>query len=588
MAVKKKAPTKSATPKKPVRRNKLESQLPVESIVTPDIPSTESGNVDVAVSAPVEVVSAKEPFVKNVGWFVLAALVLGWSVDLLFWEQQVQLNFVIFMFAVVIGGIVVLAKEGKRPNRTSLWLLLPFIFFVVFTFIRNEPLTRFLAFVGVLFSLGVFVSTYVGGRWMEYGLPDYFSRFFILLGNSFGGGVLLMTDAQKAQTDKNQAKNKIPVGGILRGLAIALPIVICFASLLAAGDVVFNQKLQDFFDFEDFGETVWRIVMVVFWAYIIVGVFRFAAINSHDKQLSWESDSRIKPFLGFTETTVILASVSLLFMIFVSIQFEYFFGGARNIGVTGYSYSQYARRGFNELVIVAFLTLVLTLGLSSVARRDTDIQKRVYSWLSAFMVGLVLIILVAAYQRISLAIDWHGFSRLRLYPRIFLIWLALLLVAVIALEITRRERYFAFAAVIASMGFAANLILFNVDAAVIKYNTPRVLTGKWMNVGHLASLSTDAVPALVNEYRSKKYSTEDHEKIGAALACHLYFMSREAKYAEGLDWRSFNLSWYQAEIALDSVEASLQEYSVLRASGVPRARTPGKVLYDCRYSGYEE
>ena len=50
-----------------------------------------------------------------------------------------------------------------------------------------------------------------------------------------------------------------------------------------------------------------------------------------------------------------------------------FFGGETNIGVAGYTYSQYARRGFNELVIVAFFSLVMILGLSTITRREKEI-----------------------------------------------------------------------------------------------------------------------------------------------------------------------------------------------------------------------
>jgi hypothetical protein len=43
---------------------------------------------------------------------------------------------------------------------------------------------------------------------------------------------------------------------ILRGLLIALPVVACFASLLASADLVFSQKLTEFFGIFNFGNTV--------------------------------------------------------------------------------------------------------------------------------------------------------------------------------------------------------------------------------------------------------------------------------------------------------------------------------------------
>ena len=193
-----------------------------------------------------------------------------------------------------------------------------------------------------------------------------------------------------------------------------------------------------------------------------------------------------------------------------------------------------------------------------------------------------MVILVSAYQRISLAIDWHGFSRLRLYPRVFLIWLGILLVVVAVLEVVHRERYFALAAVLASIGFAVSLSLMNVDAAIVSHNVPRTLHNKNLNVAHLASLSMDAVPALVKEFSSSAYPQWVHEGIGAALTCYLHQDSMEE--LDWSDWRSYNLSRWQAHAALQNVEKVLQEYSLNdRDYWDIKVKTPGNTWYSCHY-----
>ena len=332
--------------------------------------------------------------------------------------------------------------------------------------------------------------------------------------------------------------------------------------------------------------VIWRGVLILVYAYVLAGIFIHAALKSKDAGLVEESKPLLRPFIGFTESTVILGSVSALFLAFVIVQFRYFFGGQTNIGVEGYTYSQYARRGFNELITVAFFSLVLILGLSTLARRETDLQKRVYSWLSVSVVALVLVILTSAYQRISLAIDWHGFSRLRLYPRVFLIWLGILLVTVVALEILRRERYFAFAALLASAAFAVSLALVNVDAATVRHNVPRTLHGKNLNVAHLASLSSDAVPALAAAFYSEAYPQTVHEGLGAALTCYLHFDSLSDDPDN--DWRSFNLSRWKAHNSLQWAEKYLQDYGINTEKWPVQVRTPGNVWYDCRYFGTAE
>jgi hypothetical protein len=522
-----------------------------------------------------EVIAIKQP-----GRLWLIVLLLGLLFDFLFWEQRIGVNFALFPTLALLGGFTFLLWEGYRPARTSLYLLLPFAFFVVVTFLRHEPVTLFLAYAFTLFSIGLLATSYLGGRWLLYRLSNYFSKFIVLIGDLMSRPLSFFRQTQREASESGR-RTHLPVVGILRGLLIALPIVLCFGALLASADVVFNQKINDFFDSERLSEYTQRSIRIILLSYLLAGAFLHAATRSRDEKITPQDQSFLKPFLGFTEAAVVLGCVSFLFLSFVIVQFQYFFGGETNIGVQGFTYSQYARRGFNELVVVAFCSLMLILGLSGVTRRENEIQKKVYSGLSVGVVALVMVILVSAYQRISMAIAWHGFSRLRLYPRIFLIWLAILLVVVVALEILRRERYFAFAVVLACIGFAVSLALVNIDSAIVRHNVPRILKGKNLNVAHLASLSTDAVPALVDEYFLLPVSKRD--AVAAVLACYRYRESRP--HVSDDDWRSFNFSEWQAHQALERIRPYLNGYVIRYNRSPVQVRTPTRKLYDCLYVG---
>ncbi|GAB1470811.1 hypothetical protein MASR2M66_16890 [Chloroflexota bacterium] len=276
-----------------------------------------------------------------------------------------------------------------------------------------------------------------------------------------------------------------------------------------------------------------------------------------------------------------LASVCALFMFFVGVQFKYFFGGETNIGVAGYSYSQYARRGFNELITVAFISLMIVIGLRGAVRLENQLQRRINIGLNILLIGLVLIILVSAYQRISLGIDWHGYSRLRLYPRFSLIWLGALFIAIAILLAVQKERFFAFTLVLAAFGFAATLSLFNIDASTVKHNVYRAWHGKNLNVAHLASLSDDAIPALVEEYLSPALPESTRDGVGAILACYAYF--EDNPHISPYDWRSFNLAGWQAHKALNTVRQHLKGYFIIYERRPIQVKTPTDALYNCVY-----
>lgn len=510
-------------------------------------------------------------------------LFLGWVSDFLFWKHSAGVNFAVFSILCLFGGLGILLAEGYKPARNGLWLLFPFTFFVFTTFMRKEPLTSFLAYTFTFFSAGVFANTYLGGRWFQYGLIDYFGSFFKLIFSMFSRQWIFLFQARKQRLIHNDIQKKFPIVALLRGLLIALPVVACFASLLASADVVFNQKIADFFDLFEAGkifEYIARLILILIYAYLLMGAVLHAASQSRDEKLAGESGPVIKPFFGFTEASVVIGSVAILFLLFVIVQFQYFFGGQTNIGVAGYTYSEYARSGFNELVLVAFFSLLFIMGLSTITKRENETQRKAYSWLSVAIVLEVLVILTSAYQRLSLAIDWHGFSRLRLYPSVFLIWVGILFVAIVFLEIFRKENYFALAFVLASLGFAVTLTTVNVDAAIIRRNVARVEAGKHFNPGHLASLSTDAIPELANFYHSPDISEETHIRLGAVLLC--YINSDEINLNEEVDWRSFNYSYWKATQLLEEVQPLLANYKVSGRGRTLLVRDPNNIQYECQ------
>lgn len=523
----------------------------------------------------------------NLLW--ITALVLGWLFDFLFWRRPVGINFAVFFTLCLLGGFGLLLANGHKPAPKSLWLLLPFAFFTTIAWVRREPLTLILAYAFTFVSLGLLAVTYLGGRWPRYGLFDYFYKFFQLAYSMILRPYQLIDQSHIDLAALGAKMKGSSAKRIIRGILFAIPVVIFFTVLLASADIVFNQKLSDFFaefDIDKIPEYVFRLIIILFLAYNLVGVFLHAALHSQDEKLLGEERPVLKHFLHFTETAIILGSVVVLFLLFVIVQFRYFFGGEVNIGVEGYTYSQYARSGFNELIWVALCSLAMSLGLSTITRRETEWHKRIYSGLSVAVLALVLVILVSAYQRLSLAIDWHGFSRLRLYPRVFLIWVGILFVAVIVLEIIRREHLFAFAAVLAALGFAVTLSLIDIDASIVRHNVYRTLEGKHFNANHLTTLSEDAVPELVAGFNDPSLPLEVHEGIGAALACFTnsdFFLDFSTR-----DWRSFNISQWRAFSALDSVDELLQEYQFRyyhSQSQPPQVKTPGGTFYDCANYG---
>lgn len=477
----------------------------------------------------------------------------GWSFDFLFWKQLLGINFAIFVSICLIAGITLLGLDGIRAARNALFLLPLIGFFAVMTFVRMEPMTTFLTISATLGLIAILVVTYVGGNWPRYSLVDYAVRLFHLYTSLFIHGILFI---QQTRRQKNAASDEENAGGrwkafwpVVRGVLIAVPIVAIFASLLASADLVFAQRLDELaeiFNLDRVPEYIFRGIFILIVAYFVGGAVLHAATKSQDGEQEW----RFKPKLGFTEAAIILGSVVALFSAFVIIQFQYFFGGEKNIDVAGYTYADYARRGFGELVAVAVCSLVLLMALSALSRRADRRQQYVFTGLGVAVVGLVLVMLVSAFQRILLYEAAYGFSRLRTYTHVFLIWLGLLLVAVIVLEIIQRQKVFALAAVLAAAGFVGTLSVMNVDGFIVHQNVQRTMDGEELDIEYLESLSDDAVPTIADEYRSAPDSSALHKDLGRVLE---HFANSE-EFESERPWRSFHLAHSRAVTAIDGLD----------------------------------
>ncbi len=515
----------------------------------------------------------------------IVALFVGWLFNFLFWNQDLGLNFAVIWAACIMAAFYLLLSEGIRPRWTSLLLLPLFASFAIASFLRADPLTRVLAINFTLLTLVIFAATYLGGRWPQYTFADYIVRSLHLTASVVSRPAMFALAARRAGSMAMGEALTRRLWPLMRGLIIALPVVAIFASLLGSADAVFSQRLSEMaalFGLENLGEYALRAIFILTAGYAFAGVVLHAAFESKDENLVCDQIPLIAPFLGFIEAVVVMASVVLLFAFFAIIQFQYFFGGSDNIVVAGYTYAEYARRGFGELVAAAFLALLLLLALSGVSKRDTEMQKRIFSAFSIALVALLSVLLISAYQRLVLYEAAYGFTRSRTYTHVFLVWIGLLLVATVVLEVLRRRRVFPLAALIASFGFSISLAVLNVDAFIVRQNLQREMSGQAkanLDASYFVRLSDDAIPVLTGALRARNLPDRLHQKLAAALACKRRF--RGVVGCE-LSWQSFHLARSRADRALASVREELDRYQIERLEGRTMAIAPSGEQFPCR------
>lgn len=433
---------------------------------------------------------------------ILAALFIGWCVDWLFYGKPVGISLLLFSL-VAVGVIVWNGRLQNTPaQRRNLWLIGPLIFFATMAFLRANPFLTMLNTLAVFGLFSYLIFFYAAGRVADIGLNSIWLIPFRVGGNSVSlVGPVVSESVDMERVRENGRKQIFPM---VRGGLLAAPVLIVFTILLASADIVFADYVENVLSLDIIPKLLeWSrrglLIIMVGWLAVGALVYMVERRTQQDDESAFEkalSHLPLKVGLGYIEAMTVLILVNLLFFSFVLVQFTYLFGGVANVETAGYTFADYARRGFFELVAVAVLTLSLILGLNWMTRRSSKGQIRWFNLLSSVTVGFVLVMLVSAFQRMRLYETTFGYTRLRLNVYVFMLWLGLLLVWFLLSQWMRPDR-FAIGGLVVAMGFLTTLNVINPDAFIARQNVARYQQTGDLDVVYLTTLSDDATPVLV-------------------------------------------------------------------------------------------
>ncbi|HEX8065909.1 MAG TPA: DUF4173 domain-containing protein [Thermoleophilaceae bacterium] len=280
-------------------------------------------------------------------------------------------------------------------------------------------------------------------------------------------------------------------GVVLRGLAIAAPLVIVFGSLFASSDPAFAHLADDALpSIDDLGPLrvrgMWFVAVLALAAAV-------ATAGGSARAPASRPARRLRP----VEWAIALVALDALFAAFVGVQAAVLFGRDEHVLRTaGLTYAEYAREGFGQLLAAAALTLAVVAGALRWARAETTAQRRLLRSLLVVLCALTVVVLASALHRLDLYQDAFGATRLRLAADATMLALAAVLGLLVAAIASGRHAWLPRACVLVA---AAGLLAFaasNPDRRIAERNVDRyALTGR-LDTAYLRQLSADAVPAV--------------------------------------------------------------------------------------------
>ena len=278
---------------------------------------------------------------------------------------------------------------------------------------------------------------------------------------------------------------------LLRGIALAVPLLAVLGLLLASADAVF----AGFFDWWSPVTLLAHAALVAVGAWGMGGLLRLSSADPPPP-----TPPLLRAKVGAVEATVVLGSLVALFIAFAAAQLVALAGGADHVLRTaGLTYAEYARSGFFQLLAVAAITLVALLGLRGATAPGTEAERRRLTVLAEAVVALTLVIVGVALRRLALYEHAFGLTMLRLYSSCFAAWIGvvMVLVACAIAGAGRRRAWLAAAAAGTGLTLLLSLNVVNPEAVVARHNLARATSTQRVDPGYLGALSDDAVPALV-------------------------------------------------------------------------------------------
>jgi hypothetical protein len=495
---------------------------------------------------------------------ILFSVAIAWIFDQLFFDKTPGVSFPILVIGFLAGLIWTAWREKVRPAAPSLILIGVALFFSVMSAAREQSFLIFINIFLTLCSLGLLLVTYENGLWAQYSVSDYFMGALRLVGSAFANPVrFLSSKANPVKEGKDTPARKTSFWTVLIGILITVPIVGALVGLLASADPIFSEKVDDFFiifRIEKWGEYLFRGCYILILAYLVAGVILHAITATREKKLIGVVKPWLPPFLEWIQAIIVMGAVNLVFLAFVIVQFQYFFGGQSNIVIDGFTYAEYARNGFNELVSVTVISLLLLFALTSVTKRENPGQRKSFSALGVILVLLVVVILVSAFQRLLLYESAYGFTRIRVQTHVLMVWLGILLVAALVIELINKPRVFGLAALLTAFGFGLTLNVINPDATIVKLNLKPEYTVQELDAQYLLSLSSDAIPNLVKAFQDSTLTGKTHDQLGAVLSCTRFIQKQDRQDSS---WQSFHFSRHAAGRSMQLIDSDLDAYPVV-------------------------
>ena len=291
----------------------------------------------------------------------------------------------------------------------------------------------------------------------------------------------------------------------------SIPFFFILIFVLCSADTIFEELLADTFsmllDFSRFRFHIQAdVIGVIFTFCMVMGCCYGGMIYANNREKIGEITKKHviewKSYIAITFTSV----MAMIYVLFSFVQIFGLFLGCMKLP-EGYTYAEYAREGFFQLLFVCIFNIVVVLAIVGLFKMNKGLQII----LSTISVCTLIMVISSAYRMILYISSYH-----LTFLRVFVLWTLLMIAFVMIGVITRIYKkefgLFRYLLVVLTVGYIG-FSMSHPDFWIAKYNLAKLEQGEDVDTAYLyRHLSADAQFAfdgeIADEWGMKQYSYE--------------------------------------------------------------------------------
>ena len=473
-------------------------------------------------------------------FFGIATAIYALFFTFCLYKNYAGITFPFFVSGTLYYFYLCMKKLSIPLKKDAAFYIVSIVLLGIATFLTDDGSIIFMNYIAVftLFISFLLHHFYEDGKW------NFSNSCFVFIASVFGSITCIgnpISDFSKYRKEKGKdVKQKNTILYVILGALAAVPLLFLVLVLLASADVVFSDILGKLLDKIFQGDhilgCIFMFIMAFFLAYAFIA---FLCKTDH-----WDDpqDKRTgEPVLAITFTTIL----SIVYIVFSIIQIVYLFFGQMELP-SGYTYAEYARQGFFQLLFVCIINLIMVL-ICMYRFKESKVLKVILTIISL----CTYIMIASSALRMIIYIKFYYLTFLRVFVLWSLAVIFLLMTGVLVTVYKNKFPLFRYSMIIVTVLYIT-LSFSHPDYWIAKCNVANLTNygkseffeqrGGYKDMYYLFTLSMDAAPVLLD---MSNYNEEMHKD----MLVENYIEKAEEK-TENLNLRNFNVSRYIAKLML--------------------------------------